>query len=79
MKAAGLSSTEPVARRGPYKYPWPTMAVGDNFEVPFGGPAVNLANSLGTAARTWSQRNMNGEWKFTVRKTETGVRIWRTE
>jgi hypothetical protein len=54
----------------PYIYPYRDMDVGDSFFVPEGKmPTVNAANyrafkSLG--------------WKFSARKQDGGIRVWRT-
>lgn len=52
-------------RTGMMKYPWERMEVGDSFFVP-GRPRCGLAVPKSVAGR-----------KFTRRKTDGGMRVWR--
>lgn len=53
------------------KYPWEEMGVGDS--MLFVGMRVNGVCPQATKAG----RRLG--WKFTVRKVENGVRVWRVE
>ena len=62
------------------KYPWGKMMVGDSFYVPFAEMATpkNLNQILLSSARHYNNRLEPGDrMKFTTRKDENGVRIWR--
>jgi len=61
----------PVRKKGPAKYPWVEMKVGDSFLVPGG----RLANLRASASRAGS----SGKVKFTVRAVDGGVRVWRVK
>jgi hypothetical protein len=60
--------------RGPgkYKYPFPSMEVGDSFVAPI------TIKRLSTAANNWTKRNGKGR-RFTCRTVENGTRCWRVE
>jgi hypothetical protein len=62
-------------RRGVSKYPWRQMKVGDSFLVP-GKNQERLLNCL-TSCRANAQRSTG--WKFSLRCTTFGVRVWRTK
>ena len=83
--------------RGPL-YPFGSMKVKDSFFVDLetwkkrntskhfdksGARRIDrLQGSLGSSARTYSQRNKQGKWRFTTRQQQTpveGVRVWRIE
>jgi hypothetical protein len=53
------------------KYPWRTMEVGDSFFVANVGHKDFATNA--------SQARKRTGFKFTLRKVEGGVRIWRIE
>lgn len=58
-------------------YPLRAMDVGDSFLVPANGSDVSvLRNRLAASVRYVSMQN---GWKFSVRKVEGGLRVWRTE
>ncbi len=60
---------------GSYKYPFPIMKVGDSFFVPLNGSTLSIVgNNVRTAARYYHTKN---DSKFTVRKADDGVRVWR--
>lgn len=58
------------------KYPYPDMKVGDSF-IMF--KKYNRANVQKASASycNYSRMYTGGEWKFTQRKTEEGIRVWR--
>jgi len=53
------------------KYPWRDLEVGDSFLVP-----DTTSERFGPQAR---EAGLRLGRKFTVRKVEEGVRVWRTE
>lgn len=53
----------------PVRYPFESMQVGDSFFVE-GGVLTRLCNAHGRAGRRMGR-------KFTARKVEGGVRVWR--
>ena len=55
------------------KYPFREMVVGDNFEAVV--PDAE-AKQIQRAATAYARRN---GVKFTTRRTDTGVGVWRTE
>jgi len=80
----GVTLPPPPRRLGNIpKYPWPDLEVGDSFKVDYDDrpnrTPDQILNSLINAGTSWSDRNHNGERKFTARQRRTGVRVWRTE
>jgi hypothetical protein len=71
----------PEAKRNPTgakgKYPFPDMKIGDSFLYSRATDRTTQQYA-GSAARMWAKKRNNG-WKFSTRKTEEGVRIWRVE
>lgn len=67
---------QPVRGRGGRKYPWSGMDVGDSFFV----PDVTSAKLSGAASSYTNHRRRTGKSvpKFSVRKVDGGVRVWRT-
>jgi hypothetical protein len=65
-----------TAGRGPV-YPFTDMQVGDSFLVPVaaGEAATKRAAGLSRAASMNAKKNAGR--KYTVRKVEGGVRVWR--
>ena len=61
----------PIRKKGPAKYPWLAMKVGDSFFVPEG-----KINNLRASA---SRASTDFKWKFVARAVEGGVRIWRVK
>ena len=57
------------------KYPWNKMEVGDCFIVK-GKYSHKKQVNIASTANGWAKRN-NPNAKFTVRKDEKGIRIWR--
>ena len=55
----------------PPKYPWLKMKIGDSFLV-----VGKLQKSMGTQATMTGKRHNR---KFTTRKVDGGVRVWRVE
>ena len=54
------------------KYPWVDMSIGDSFEA---GPYdPDLKNNVAAAASQYAKRN---GVKFTLRKHNRGLRVWR--
>lgn len=65
----------PVGRTG---YPFASMEVGDSFrvEAESDDDKRKAATSIGASARNFCKKH---KAKFTTRRTEDGVRCWRTE
>lgn len=64
------------AGRG-YVYPFPDMQVGDSFAVACaGGDTYKLMNNLNACSRGYAKRT-GGAAKFSTRRVDGGVRIWR--
>jgi hypothetical protein len=62
----------PVLRKkGPTKFPWLEMQVGDSFFVPEGN-LVNLRSNASRASGVYQKT-------FTARAVEGGVRVWRVK
>jgi hypothetical protein len=57
-------------------YPFTSMDVGDSFFVPYLGGRPDVLKSLRSLAPYY--RNKQGV-RFTVRKVDGGVRVWRIE
>ena len=65
----------PVATRvrGRQKYPWHEMNVGDSILC------LNVVRSVPlTSAKEWAKRHKK-KYKFTARKENGGIRIWRVK
>jgi hypothetical protein len=62
-----------LRKRGPSKYPWLELKVGQSFLVPLG----NINNLRSVASNAGKKYNR----KFTAReiKSEQGVRVWRVK
>ena len=56
-------------RTRPEKYPWTKMNVGDSFFV----PGVSIQTMVGSATPAGRRHGR----KYTTRKVEGGVRVWR--
>lgn len=68
------------SKKGKYnKYPFGQMEVGDSFFVPIkeGGNMRSFQPQISSLAKSYSLRNKNNEWEFTVRQEGVGVRGWR--
>lgn len=61
----------PIHRHRHTKFPFAEMEIGDSFLLP-DATSTNAA----TPAYKWAKAN---GWKFTARKLEKGVRVWRIE
>lgn len=70
----GVAIPEPVKafRTRQSKYPFAQMAVGDSFHVE--GDPDKVDGNLRNVSYRFAKNN---GVKFTVRRTETGARIWR--
>jgi len=67
----------PPSRGGPGILNLKGMKVGDSFFIADNGQRALQANA-GNRARSWCAfKGM--KWKFTTRKVEGGVRVWRIE
>lgn len=72
-------------KRGPKKgeggrtptYPFKEMEVGDSF-IYSTKSTESMMRSAGCAARGWAKK-VGLNWKFTVRRLDEGIRIWRIE
>lgn len=68
-------------RKGPMKYPFEKMAVGDSFVVPVpdGTALPYFSSCLRSVAYQWSRREKNGSVRFSLRAVEdkSAVRVWR--
>lgn len=59
------------------RYPWREMDVGDSFVVPFrGGDVAKQQASVATVAKHASKRHGH---KYTTRRLEGGIGVWRVE
>ena len=71
-----LTKSKPIpVSRKKHIYPFPKMAVGDSFLVPFGEVRKGHQPRVGSAAWQWGKRHKR---KFSTRLDATGVRVWRT-
>lgn len=75
-----IEKNVPVVHRnggaGNARFPLATMEVGDSFHMPWGDQDRLKARSvLSNALATFQLRNAGR--KFTSRKDDTGVRVWR--
>lgn len=59
-----------VGKHRPYIYPYRDMEIGDSFFVPNG-----KLNTINTANHRAGKRL---GWKFSARKQDSGIRVWRT-
>ncbi len=59
------------------KYPLLEMEIGDSFLACDKHDAVRQS-SISTQIRVWAA-SKKYDWKFTVRKTDHGIRVWRTK
>ena len=61
------------------KYPFLKMEVGDSFFIPEKDEQkrINLARRAASAGIAFSKSKRKGEVKFSTRKLEDGIRIWR--
>lgn len=64
----------PVPPAKQSKYNFDTWKVGDSILL----PTLEAADSAQTSAKSWADRRGNGA-KFTRRKVEDGIRLWRIE
>ena len=55
------------------KYPWSKMAPGDSFLVSC-KPGDNKSGAVRSAANVYGTRH---QMKFSIRKVDGGVRVWR--
>lgn len=62
-------------RKRTERYSFENMMVGDSFLYST-VKTEGRQRYLGNAARNWAKYRKNG-WKFTVRQTDEGIRIWR--
>lgn len=58
------------------KWPWFDMVVGDSFLM-YEEYDVKKLQRASAQAIVFSNKNKKGKWKFSVRKTEEGIRVWR--
>jgi hypothetical protein len=58
------------------KYPFDLMEVGDSFFVPAGEDIERTHNNLRCSALAFGLRRQQ---RFTTRREDGGVRVWRTE
>jgi hypothetical protein len=65
----------PMAHNIRCAYAFHRMEVGDSFEVPYGGDIKGTCNRVCAAASRWGRLHKK---KFTTRRTEAGIRVWRT-
>lgn len=62
---------------GNSKYPFATMEVGDSFYIPWGDrDRLKIRSVLSNAISAFQLRNEPK--KFSSRKDESGIRVWRT-
>ena len=59
------------------KYPYKELEVGDSYLVKLKKYSKSKHASISSAAAQWVKRN-ELDWKFTVRKVDEGIRVWRT-
>lgn len=64
----------PSRRRSGSKYPFAQMEVNDSFLLPQTTKPTTIRSAIGA----FSKRHADAG-KFTVRATEEGLRVWRTE
>lgn len=64
----------PIPKRSKYSWSWKDMQVGDSVYF----DDCKIAHSAGMSLRQYIRLNRLS-WKITVRKENTGKRIWRTE
>ena len=64
----------PIPKRSRYAWSWKDMQVGDSIYF----QDAKTADSAGMSLRQYIRVNKLS-WKITVRKENTGKRIWRTE
>ena len=64
-------------RRG--MYPWKDMEVGDSFYVPFPDhkKRSNLSQVLLRSAKNFTEKTEPSNKKFSTRRDDTGIRVWR--
>ena len=61
------------------QYPYRTMEVGDSFLIPFvEGESKVIAMRRMYQSASWATKRFAPQ-RFIVRRTEEGVRVWRTE
>lgn len=74
-----VEQPKPQSGRG-LKYPFHKMEVSDSFFIPVAEEKskVKIGNSIRAAARNASLRHKNTH-RFSYRKVEGGVRVWRIE
>ena len=70
MSPYQIEHNVPMPSRRAGRYPFPNMGIGDSFTVP-----VEMEKQARAAATYFSRKNP--EYRFTGKKTETGLRIWR--
>jgi len=58
------------------KYPWWDLKVGDSFLM-FTDPSRSNCHKAAAMSATFSKRVKGGKWKFSVRTTDKGIRVWR--
>lgn len=63
---------QPVSKTRPYKYPWPTLKVGDSFFIPQYNHSVH-----NMVIRYNQSRPKKDHIKIRTAKENGGVRIWR--
>lgn len=69
-KNVPVPAPAPVQRR---QYPYADMEVGDSVFIPYEGSTQNSTEAA--YARVYGSRHSK---RFTVRKVEGGLRVWRT-
>ena len=66
--------TKPERSRGPGReaiYPWRSMKVGDSFFVPIGETYKGIRGAASSATQRLAPK------RFSARKVEGGIRVWR--
>lgn len=61
-------------RAGQSKYPFAQMKVGQSFLA-----GAVKAGTIRSAIGAWMKAHKDDEYKFAVRETEDGVRVWRVK
>ena len=68
----------PVKRKPKTLYPWSGMALGDSFIVEDDKSDPTLQSAIGSLGKQWA-KTRSLRRKYTTRKVEGGIRVWRIE
>lgn len=68
--------SHPLVKNNPY--PWGKLKVGDSFFVAIEHYTPQRQSSIKSNGNEWSERH-DKTIKFTTRKVDGGVRVWRIE